>query len=187
VKKQQGSGEKEGAPLPGNPPRDRLGKTGFSRIAQGEFATILPRRLDPCSNGNQTERSVCVFQGMAESIWSDGVESQNQNQQPNPTTKPWVPDRAPSRWSVRDPGKRTRREDHAPSHSPQMSSDRAIPRSGCSPALPVSASPGTCEHKSLDGQRETDYHRTVGVSFPSCLTRGVHPTYQRSSAFICGQ
>src|SRR5947208_15648187 len=39
-------------------------------------------------------------------------------------TKPWAPNRAASRWSAPSPGKRTRREDHAPSHRPQMSSGR---------------------------------------------------------------
>jgi hypothetical protein len=33
-------------------------------------------------------------------------------------------DRAPSRWSVPSPGSRTCREDHAPTHRPQMSSGR---------------------------------------------------------------
>ena len=41
----------------------------------------------------------------------------NQNQ-----TLGW--DRTASRWSAPSPGKRTCREDHAPSHRPQMSSDR---------------------------------------------------------------
>ena len=55
-------------------------------------------------------------------------------------TKPWGRDRASSRRSAPSPGKRTRREDHAllivrDEFRP------AIPRSGCSPALPVSASP----------------------------------------------
>jgi hypothetical protein len=42
----------------------------------------------------------------------------------------WIPnqtlgrDRAASRWSAPSPGKGTRREDHAPSHRPQMSSGR---------------------------------------------------------------
>src|SRR5881275_2452382 len=56
------------------------------------------------------------FQGMAESIWSDGVS----NSKPNLGRR----DRAASRWSAPAPGKRTRREDHAPSHRPQMSSGR---------------------------------------------------------------
>ena len=57
------------------------------------------------------------FQGMAESIWSDGVQTQNQNQNLSRG-------RAASRWSAPDPGQGTRREEHAPSHRPQMSSGR---------------------------------------------------------------
>src|SRR5713101_10207053 len=53
---------------------------------------------------------------MAESIWSDVVSKSK----PNPEAR----DRAASRWSAPGPGKRTRREDHAPSHRPQMSSGR---------------------------------------------------------------
>src|SRR5215475_8314095 len=56
---------------------------------------------------------------MAESIWSDGVQLQNQSQNQilgrNLTA---------SRWSVPGPGKRTCREDHVLSHRPQMSSGR---------------------------------------------------------------
>ena len=55
------------------------------------------------------------FSGMAESIWSDGVGKAK----PNPGAEPTA-----SRWSAPRPGQRTRREEHAPSHRPQMSSDR---------------------------------------------------------------
>jgi hypothetical protein len=103
---------------------------------------------------------------MAESIWSDGGSNQNQALDRR---------RAASRRLGPAQGQRTRREEHAPSHRPQMSSDRAIPWSGCSPALPASASPGTGDHKSLDARRRTDYHRTVSASFPACLTLGGHP------------
>ena len=44
-------------------------------------------------------------------------------------------------------GKETCREEHAPSHRPQMRP--AISRSGCSPALPVSASPARAEYHAL--------------------------------------
>ena len=66
-------------------------------------------------------------------IYRSDVVSNNQNQTLGR-------DRAASRWSAPSPGKRTRREDHAllivrDEFRP------AIPRSGCSPAEPVSASP----------------------------------------------
>jgi hypothetical protein len=45
---------------------------------------------------------------MAESIWSDGVQLQNQSQK-----QILGRDQTASRWSAPSPGKRTRREDHA--------------------------------------------------------------------------
>src|SRR5215472_18451549 len=48
-----------------------------------------------------------------------GSKTQNQNQNQNLSR-----DRAASRWSAPGPGQRTRREDHALSHRPQMSSGR---------------------------------------------------------------
>jgi hypothetical protein len=59
------------------------------------------------------------FQGMAESIWSDMVANQKQTHN---QTLGW--DRTASRWPAPGPGRRTRREDRAPAHRPQMSSGR---------------------------------------------------------------
>src|SRR5215831_21096201 len=59
---------------------------------------------------------------MAESIWSDGVELQKQKpkSKPNPGSGPYyLPLAGPEPQA-----KRTRREEHALSHRPQMSSDR---------------------------------------------------------------
>jgi hypothetical protein len=41
-------------------------------------------------------------------------------------------------------------------------------------------------NKTLDESLERIYHRTVTASFPSCLIRGVHPTYLCSSVSIRG-
>ena len=57
---------------------------------------------------------------MAESIWPDGVSKTKNKIKTNPLGR----DHTASRWSAPHPGKRTRREDRAPSHRPQMSSDR---------------------------------------------------------------
>jgi len=58
--------------------------------------------------------------------------------------------------------------------SSAMSSDPAIPRSGCSPALPVSVSPGNpilrCRRKN-----EKRISSNGNASFPSCLTLGGKP------------
>ena len=40
------------------------------------------------------------------------------------------------------------------------------------------------DHKTLDDRKKTDYHRMVTASFPSSLTRGVHPNPSSSSVAI---
>src|SRR4029079_10895191 len=81
---------------------------------------------------------------MAESIWSDGVQLQNQSQK-----QILGRDQTASRWSAPSPGKRTRREEHALSHRPQMSSGRLFLDSGWSPPEPVSASPARTDYHAL--------------------------------------
>ena len=101
-------------PLQGNSPHDRPVSRGtissLRRICDDPFrATAFP--LQPTI----LRRPVCVFQ-----VWrnlSGPMWFQNQNQTPGR-------DRAASRWTAPSPGKRTRREDRAPSHRPQMSSGR---------------------------------------------------------------
>jgi len=91
--------------------------------------------------------------------------------------------RAASRWSAPGPGSRTCREDHAPSHRPQMSSGRLfldrVARQQC--PSPLHRHP---DRKTLDEFKERIYHRTVTVFFPLCLTPGVHPISLRSSAVV---
>jgi hypothetical protein len=102
-------------PLPGKSPHDRP----VSRVISLSFWRICddPFRATPFPRLQRTilKRSVCVFQAwrnLSGPMWFP-----NQNQ-----TLGW--DRAASRWSAPSPGSRTRREDHAPSHRPQMSSGR---------------------------------------------------------------
>ena len=96
-------------PVPGNSPHDRAGKPG---------GILSPRRIcdDPFpATPFALRRLVCVFKAgrnLSGPIW---FPKQNQ-------TLGW--DRAASRWSAPSPGSRTWREDHAPSHRPQMSSGR---------------------------------------------------------------
>ncbi len=102
-------------PIPGNSPHDRPVSRGISfsfwRICDDPFlATPFPQ-----PQVTILRRPVCVFQAWRN--LSGPMWFQNQNQTPG-----W--DRAASRWSAPSPGKRTRREDHAPSHRPQMSSGR---------------------------------------------------------------
>ena len=100
-------------PVPGNSPHDRPVSRGISftfwRICDDPFpATPLPQL-------QRTLRRPCVFKAGRNLSAPMGFQSQNQTLGRNQTA---------SRWSAPGPGKKTRREDHAPSHRPQMSSDR---------------------------------------------------------------
>ena len=102
-------------PVPGNSPHDRPVSRGISlsfwRICDDPFPATPFLQLQPTILG----RPVCVFKAWRNLSGPMWFQSQNQ-------TPGW--DRAASRWSAPSPGKRTRREDHAPSHRPQMSSGR---------------------------------------------------------------
>ena len=99
-------------PIPGNSPHDRLVSRGiFSprRICDDPFPATLPRLQTTIPR-----RPVCVFKAWRNLSGPIGFKPK-----PNPG---W--DRASSRWSAPSPGSRTCRENHAPSHRPQMSSGR---------------------------------------------------------------
>ena len=105
--------EVESSPLTGKLSARPAGKPGDDSIVKENLRRSLPRHFFPDATNN-TEAPSMRFSGMAESIgpmWSE--ENQTLGR-----------DRAASRWSAPGPGKRTRREDHAPSHRPQMSSGR---------------------------------------------------------------
>jgi hypothetical protein len=101
-------------PIPGNSPHDRPVSRGFQsprRICDDPFSATPFLQLQRAI----LRRPICVFKAwrnLSGPMWFP-----NQNQ-----TLGW--DRASSRWSVPSPGNRTCREDHAPAHRPQMSSDR---------------------------------------------------------------
>ena len=117
---QQEVAGRHGSPLPGNSPHDRpVSRVTFSSLKES-LRRSLPRHFTPVRSRTTTEFST-RFQGIAESIWSDGVQLQNQNQNQNQILGR---DHTASRWSAPRPGKRTRREEHALSHRPQMSSGR---------------------------------------------------------------
>ena len=103
-------------PIPGNSPHDRLVSRGiFSprRICDDAFsATPLPQLQSA-----RPRRPVCVFKAWRNLSGPMWFKTQKQNQTPGRG-------RAASRWSAPSPGSRTCREDHAPSHRPQMSSGR---------------------------------------------------------------
>jgi len=104
-------------PLPGNTPRDRPVSRGIvyslGSICDDPFlATRFPQLSIPGARYAFSK----AWRNLSGPMWF-----QNQNQNQNQTLGR---DRAASRWSAPGPGSRTRREDHAPSHRPQMSSGR---------------------------------------------------------------
>jgi hypothetical protein len=102
-------------PVPGNSPHDRPVSRGIlsslRRICDDPFPTTRFPRLQRTI----PRRPVCVFEAWRN--LSGPMWFQSQNQTPGR-------DRAASRRSAPSPASRTRREDHAPSHRPQMSSGR---------------------------------------------------------------
>ena len=102
-------------PVPGNSPHDRPVSRGISfsfwRICDDPFpATPFPQR-----HRSILRRPVGVFKAWRNLSGPMWFQSQNQT---------LGRDRAASRRSAPGPSKRTRREDHTPSHRPQMSSGR---------------------------------------------------------------
>ena len=101
-------------PLQGNSPHDRPVSRGISfsfwRICDDPFrATPFPLQR------TILRHSVCVFEAWRNLSGPMGFQKSKPNPEPRPNRLP------PVRLS---PGKGTRREDHAPSHRPQMSSGR---------------------------------------------------------------
>ena len=103
-----------GAKSKGAPYRETLQTTGFYVgrivIVPGEFAPIPSPPLRRRALREHNSFPECVSQGR-----------RNLSLRWSLQTWGWG---AASRWSAPSPGKRTRREDHVPSHRPQMSSDR---------------------------------------------------------------
>jgi hypothetical protein len=102
-------------PLQGNPPHDRPVSRGIGSLKEDLRRSLLRHSLFRRLQGTILRRPVCVFKAWRNLSGPMWFPSQTQ-------TLGW--DRAASRWSAPGPGSRTRREDHAPSHRPQMSSDR---------------------------------------------------------------
>ncbi len=110
-------------PIPGNPPHDRPVSRGYISLKQS-LRRSLPRPLPGAAAVFHTEAPRYAFseawRNLSGPMWS---QNQNQNQTRNQTPGR---DRTASRWSAPRPGSRTCREDHAPSHRPQMSSGRLL-------------------------------------------------------------
>jgi len=116
----RGSGAKAKVrPIPGNAPHDRLVSRGTQSprsVCDDSFPVTpflqLQRTLRP-------QRA--FFKAWRNLSGPMGFQNQKQKQKQNQTLGR---DQTASRWSAPHPGKRTRREDHALSHRPQMSSGR---------------------------------------------------------------
>ena len=105
--------EGESSPVTGNLSARPAGKPG-SLFAKERLRRSLLRHC-LVATAKHPELSGCVFKAWRN--LSGPMWFQDRNQTPGRG-------RAASRWSALSPGRRTRRENHAPSHRPQMSSDR---------------------------------------------------------------
>src|SRR5688500_3891697 len=75
---------RQGSPYTGKLSARPAGKPVDFLIVQGELATIPTTPPDSASVKHHPGRPGCVFQGMAESISSDGVPLQKTKAKPNP-------------------------------------------------------------------------------------------------------
>jgi len=112
---QQEVARRQSSPYTGKLSARPAGKPGDFLIAKESLRRSLPRHLLPAPVKN-TEAPQYAFSKAWRNL-SGPMGFQNQNQTLGR-------DRTSSRRSAPSPGKRTRREDHAPSHRPQMSSGR---------------------------------------------------------------
>jgi hypothetical protein len=102
-------------PVPGNAPRNRLVSRGIISLWSICDDPFLATRFPLL--GILPGPSVGVFEAWRNLSGPMWYQNQKQNQTLGRN-------RAPSRWSVPNPGSRTCREDRALSHRPQMSSGR---------------------------------------------------------------
>ena len=111
---QQEVARRQSSPCTGKLSARPAGKPGII-FRQREFATIPSPPLASRSCKNTEAPQYAFFKAWWNLSGPMGFQHQNQT---------LGRDRAASRRSAPNPGKRTRREDHAPSHRPQMSSGR---------------------------------------------------------------
>jgi hypothetical protein len=110
---------RQGSPGTGKLSARPAGEPGDCFLVEGEFATIPSTPPDSATATNHPGRPGCVFQGMAESIWSDGVSTAKPNQ-----NQILGRDQTASRWSAPGQAKERAGRNTLFSHRPQMSSGR---------------------------------------------------------------
>ncbi len=175
---------RQGSPDTGKLSARPAGKPGDFLIVEGEFATFPSTPPDSASVRNHTGHPSMRFQGMAESIWSDGVPLQKPKSKPNPESGPY-------RLPLVGPAPRQK---NAPGGSRSFSSSAdefrpAIPRSGCSPALPVSASPARPDyHAPSPRPSKTGHFYFAGNrTFLLCVDRGEQAIREPASYLEFGE
>jgi len=123
---QQEVAGRQSSPCTGKLSARPAGKPGDFFIVKGEFATIpsAPLASRSCKNTEAPQYAFLkAWRNLSGPMGFQNQKPKTQDQKPN---QPLGRDRTASRWSAPGPGKRTCREDHAPSHRPQMSSGRLI-------------------------------------------------------------
>jgi hypothetical protein len=110
---------RQGSPYTGKLSARPAGKPGDFFIAKESLRRSLPHHRIP-----QYQRTILGAQYAFSKAWRNlsgpmGFDFKNQSQ-----NQILGRDQTASRWSVPNPGKKTRREEHALSHRPQMSSGR---------------------------------------------------------------
>jgi hypothetical protein len=128
---QQEVARRQSSPFTGKLSARPAGKPGDFLIAKESLRRSLLRHLLPAPINQTTEApQYAFFKAWRNLSGPMGLQTQNQTLGRDPTA---------SRWSAPRPGKGTRREDRAPSHRPQMSSDRLfldrVARQHCPSAL----------------------------------------------------
>jgi len=94
-------------PIPGNSPHDRTGRPGGSSIVKENLRRSLLRHSMPAAS-HHTEAPQYAFFKAGRNLSVRCGPRPKPKSKPNPGAGPTA-----SRWSAPDPGKRTRREDHA--------------------------------------------------------------------------
>jgi len=103
-------------PIPGNSPHDRPVSRGYFFTLKESLRRSLPRHsISVISQSHTRVPQYAFFKAWRNLSGPMGLAKPNQT---------LGRDQTASRRLAPGPGKRTRREEHAPSHRPQMSSDR---------------------------------------------------------------
>ena len=151
-------------PIPGSSPHDRPVSRGISSSLKESLRRFLPRHRIPHQSRIILGAQYAFFKAWRNLSGPMWFKLKTKNQ-----TLGWG--RAASRWSAPGPGSRTCREDHAPSHRPQMSSGRLfldrVARQHCPSPLHRQSHP-----KTVPGWGTIRWQQTGNSVLTVCLSRG---------------